>query len=430
MSKSKHQIIFVCKDCGEEYLRWQGKCANCGQWNTLFEFKAPLKKLNLEISDAKIVELDKIEISNFKRIPTSITEFDRVLGGGIVPGSVILVGGDPGIGKSTLMLQLASGVENILYVSGEESLEQLKMRFDRLGLKNKNLKILAEINIDQVILAAQKEKPALIVIDSIQTVYSADFPSTPGSLVQVRECALKIQQFAKSNQTAVVLVGHVTKEGTVAGPRTLEHLVDVVLYLEGERFHQQRILRGAKNRFGTTDEIGIFEMTEKGLIEVSNPSKIFLAERQKNVPGNVVTATVEGSRVILVEVQGLTSRAVFGYPQRRTSGFDLNRLQLMAAILERQASLNLANQDIFVNVVGGIKIYEPAVDLAVALAIFSSYKAVALDWRLCVFGELGLSGEIRKVSFEAKRKTEAKRLGFARFLEAKTIQEAIRRYGV
>ena len=427
---AKDQIIFVCGNCGEEYLKWQGRCDNCGEWNTLKEMSRPKAVSRRGEAPAEIVELAGVQTKNFQRISTKITEFDRVLGGGIVPGTIMILGGDPGIGKSTLLLQLAGNLPNTLYISGEESLEQLKLRFDRLKLKSKSLKIFPEIDLEQIVGAIGKEKPPVAIIDSIQTVYSADFPSTPGSLVQVRECALRLQQLAKSSSSAIILVGHVTKEGNVAGPRTLEHLVDIVLYLEGERFHDQRILRGVKNRFGATSEIGIFKMTEYGLSEVINPSEVFLAERLKNVPGNVVTATIEGSRPLLAEVQALLVPTVFGYPQRRTSGFDLNRLQLLLAILQKRAGLNLASQDVFINIVGGIKIFEPAVDLAVALAVAGALKGKSLDWRLCAFGEIGLSGEIRRVSMESKRKDEAKRLGFEKFIQAKTIEESIRRYCV
>src|SRR3990167_5458086 len=387
---AKDQIIFVCGNCGEEYLKWQGRCDNCGEWNTLKEMSRHKAVSRRGEAPAEIVELAGVQTKNFQRISTKITEFDRVLGGGIVPGTIMILGGDPGIGKSTLLLQLAGNLPNTLYISGEESLEQLKLRFDRLKLKSKSLKIFPEIDLEQIVGAIGKEKPPVAIIDSIQTVYSADFPSTPGSLVQVRECALRLQQLAKSSSSAIILVGHVTKEGNVAGPRTLEHLVDIVLYLEGERFHDQRILRGVKNRFGATSEIGIFKMTEYGLSEVINPSEVFLAERLKNVPGNVVTATIEGSRPLLVEVQALLVPTVFGYPQRRTSGFDLNRLQLLLAILQKRAGLNLASQDVFINIVGGIKIFEPAVDLAVALAVAGALKGKSLDWRLCAFGGIGL----------------------------------------
>lgn len=429
------EIIFVCSNCGGEFLKWQGKCSNCGQWNTLKEFRPRKEKqLYSNLQPSAVVELEKIKSAKFSRISTKIGEFDRVLGAGIVPGSIMILGGDPGIGKSTLLLQLASNLDNVLYVSGEESADQIKLRYDRLEQKSKrksgSLKILTEINLNQIIQTIQNEKPEVAIIDSIQTVYLDNYPSTAGSIIQVRECAMRLQQLAKLSQTAIILVGHVTKDGTVAGPRTLEHLVDVVLYLEGERFHGHRILRGVKNRFGATDEIGIFEMTNKGMTEVSNPSKLFLAERSKDAYGTVVTATVEGSRSVLVEVQALTTNTVFGYPQRRSSGFDLNRLQLLIAVLQKRADVNLSNQDVFLNITGGIKIDEPAVDLAVALAVAGAYKGKIIDPKLCIFGEVGLSGEIRKVVFESKRKAEAERLGFAKFAGEKKLIDAVRRYCV
>lgn len=426
-----NQTIFVCSNCGEEYLRWQGKCDNCGEWNTLKEFKVQNAKYKIGSEDSKTskpIELAKVTTYNFKRILSKIGEFDRVLGGGIVPGSIILIGGDPGIGKSTLLLQISSQINNSLYVAGEESPEQIKIRYDRLGLKSKDTKILAETDVSRIIEIAINEKPSFVIVDSIQTVYSSDFPSTPGSLVQVRESSLKFQQFSKQSGIPVILIGHVTKEGAVAGPRILEHLVDVVLYLEGEEYHSNRILRAAKNRYGATDEIGIFEMSDKGLKEVTNPSKLFLEERMKNIPGNIVTATVEGTRSFLVEVEALTATTIFGYPQRRASGFDLNRLQLLIAVLQKRANLNLSNQDVFINVVGGVKIKEPAVDLAVALAVAGSLKNKAINSKTCVFGELGLSGEIRKVNHESKRTNEAKRLGFDEFIKGKNIAEIVRKY--
>lgn len=434
---SSEQIIFCCSNCGQEYLKWQGRCDGCGDWNTLREmrsFKESARSNFLVTSQAEVTELSKINIKNFARIPTGMGEFDRVLGGGIVPGSIFILGGDPGIGKSTLLLQISAVLKNVLYISGEESLEQIKLRFERLGLKTNppagGLKLYTETNIEIISKKVQAEKPDLVIIDSIQTVYLENLPTAAGSIAQVKECAMKLQQLAKSTSTAVILVGHVTKDGAVAGPRTLEHLVDAVLYLEGERFHQHRILRGVKNRFGTTDEIGIFEMTEKGLVEVKNPSKLFLAERLSDTPGTVVTATIEGSRSLLVEVQALTTTTVFGYPQRRTSGFDLNRLQLLIAVMQKKAGINLANQDVFINIVGGVKIIEPAVDLAVVLAIASAARGKVIDPKLCAFGELGLSGEIRRVLREDKRKAEAERLGFNKFIKEKTILEVIRRYCV
>ncbi len=434
---AKSELMFVCNNCGEEYIKWQGKCDSCSQWGTLKEFKIAKDSTGRKTQNqptSEVVTLENVTLTDFKRSSTKIAEFDRVLGGyikdsavgGIVPGSVILLGGDPGIGKSTLLLQVASNLDNILYVSGEESVEQIKMRFDRLGLKSPKLKLLAETDLNAILKVLTTEKPDLVIIDSIQTIFSTDFPSTPGSIVQVRECAMRLQTFAKSSHTSVILVGHVTKEGSVAGPRILEHLVDVVLYLEGEDFSNTRILRGVKNRFGATDEIGIFEMGEKGLIEINNPSKLFLEERLKNVAGSVVTATVEGTRSFLVEVQALTTPANFGFPQRRAAGFDLNRLQLIIAVLQKRAGLNLANQDVFINIAGGVKIKETAADLAVALAIASSLENKAINSKTCLFGELGLSGEIRAVSFKKKRLAEAERMGFDEMIKAKDLEAAIK----
>lgn len=430
MANSK-DLIFVCANCGEEYLRWQGKCDNCNEWNTLKEYKSKNEKLkgrsqSQNIKQAEIIELAKVKITQFQRLSTKISEFDRVLGGGIVPGSIVLVGGDPGIGKSTLLLQVANNIDDVLYVSGEESIEQIKMRFDRLELKSGSLKILAETDLDIILEKILEFKPRMVIVDSIQTMYSGSFPSTPGSIVQVRECAMRLQNFAKVSGTSVILVGHVTKDGMVAGPRILEHLVDVVLYLEGENFQNTRILRGQKNRFGATDEIGIFEMTEQGLIGINNPSKLFLGERLKNVSGSVVTAMIEGTRALLIEVQALTTTTTFGFPQRRATGFDLNRLQLIIAVLQKRAGINLANQDVFVNIAGGLKIKETAGDLAVVLAIVSAYKNFPLDGKLCAFGEVGLSGEIRHVHFEKKRVNEAERLNFTKFIKNKNLINAIK----
>lgn len=435
--KNNDRIIFVCSDCGEEYAKWSGKCLNCGAWNTLKEFKTQNSKVKTKDRNykaAEIISLDKVECKDFKRISTGIGEFDRTLGGGIVPGSVILLGGDPGIGKSTLVLQLASnltnvhlrGVHGVLYISGEESPQQIKIRADRLGIKATNLQLLAETDVDEITKQLATNNYQLVIIDSIQTMYDSNYPSTPGSIVQVRECALKLQQLAKSEHISIILVGHVTKEGNMAGPRTLEHLVDVVLYLEGERYHNTRILRGVKNRFGAVDEIGVFEMTQNGLEELTNPSKLFLAERSENVPGSVVTSTMEGTRPFLVEIQALTSTTNFGYPKRTASGFDLNRLNLLVAVLQKRAGLKLGNQDIYVNVVGGFRVKDPGVDLAVCAAIASAYLNKSIDSKTCLFGEVGLSGEIRSVNFAKKREEEAKRLGFTKIPKARYINEIIK----
>jgi len=427
------KIVFVCSNCGEEYAKWQGKCENCNSWNTLKEFSIAQDKgrKTAVARSVEVVNLGEVEIKKFQRISTGMQEFDRVLGGfsqkdgGIVPGSVILLGGDPGIGKSTLLLQVANNLKNVLYISGEESSEQIKIRFDRLKLESKDLKLFTETDLNLIIKKIEEIKPETVIIDSIQTIYSSDFPSTPGSLVQVRECAMRLQNLAKTTRTSVILVGHVTKEGSVAGPKILEHLVDVVLYLEGEDFQNTRILRGAKNRFGAIDEIGIFEMVENGLAGVSNPSKMFLQERSNHVSGSIVTATIEGTRAFLIEVQALTTSTNFGFPQRRATGYDLNRLQLIIAVLQKRANLNLSNQDVFVNIAGGMRIKDTGVDLAVALAIASSVKNIPCNEKICAFGEIGLSGEIRQVSFDKKRASEAERLGFEKIVKAKTIDKAL-----
>lgn len=428
---AKEKIIFICSECGNESLRWQGQCLACGAWNTLKEFKEK-KNDNKRVGNlqkTELMNLNNVKMRDFARYSTQINEVDRVLGGGIVPGSLILLGGDPGIGKSTLLLQVCAKLgqndQNVIYVSGEESPEQVKLRFDRLGLKTSNLHIFAETDVDNIIEKINNEKPKIVIIDSIQTMFDSAWPSTPGSIVQVRECALRFQQLAKNKNIPVILVGHVTKSGEVAGPRILEHLVDVVLYLEGERYHDNRILRTVKNRFGATDEIGIFKMNEKGLEEIKNPSEIFLAERLKGIPGSVVTATMEGTRPFLVEIQALVTKTNFGYPRRTASGFDLNRLQLLVAVLQKRSGINLFDQDIYINVVGGFKLKEPAVDLAICLAIASASKNKNINSKLAVFGEVGLSGEIRSVSYDKKRENEAKRLGYTKLIKTNTLYSAI-----
>ena len=363
--------------------------------------------------------------TDFKRAETGLFEFDRVFGGGIVPGSIILIGGDPGIGKSTLLLQVAEKIPGTVYLSAEESLEQIKLRADRIGLKGL-FSAVAASEIGQMLDTLEVEKTKLLIVDSIQTVYHPDFPSSPGSIVQVRECAMRLQQFAKSSRVPVILVGHVTKEGTVAGPRTLEHLVDLVAYLEGDPYRNFRILRCVKNRFGATDEIGVFAMTEKGLVEIKNPSSLFLSERRE-AAGSVVTCTTTGTRPFLVEVQALTTKTAFGYPKRSANGFDLNRLNLIAAVLDERAGINLADQDIYINVVGGVKLKEPAADLAVAMAIASARSNRPLEPSVCIFGEIGLSGEIRKVSHASAREQEVKRLGYTLAPAASTVGELIKR---
>jgi len=428
----KSETIFVCESCGNESISWAGRCPVCGNWNTYREVRQVAEDTRRVIATEPSIplKLSDLKIGSLVRQST-IGEFDRVLGGGLVPGSVILLGGDPGIGKSTLVFQIASSYTGktkaaVLYVSGEESPAQIKMRADRMGLSADGLLLLSETNVDSVIEVIDRETPGLLIIDSIQTMYDSAYPSTPGSIVQVRETALKLQRFAKAKHVTTLLVGHVTKEGGVAGPRTLEHLVDVVLYLEGDRYHGTRILRSEKNRFGATDEIGVFAMGEKGLDEVANPSQTFLAERREKIPGSAVTCTIEGTRPFLIEVQALVTPTLFGYPKRSASGFDLNRLQLIVAVLTKRADLKLLTKDIFVNVVGGVRLTEPAADLAVALAIASAERNVALDPKLVAIGEMGLTGEIRQVTHLKKRLTEAKRLGYIRTVTADSIEAAMR----
>ena len=423
--KKDNQTIYVCADCGEEYSKWQGKCNSCGSWNTLKELKISHTKTKIGAA-VEVINLSKIEKTRSDRISTKIGEMDRVLGGGLVAGSVVLLGGEPGIGKSTLLLELASNLEHTFYVSGEESPQQIKMRSDRLKVEVQNIELISETNVDAIINALSKNKPNLVIIDSVQTMYTDEYPSTAGSIVQVRECALRLQKYAKQNFVPIILVGHVTKDGTVAGPKTLEHMVDVVLYLEGEKFHDLRVLRTTKNRYGATDEVGLFEIKTEGMCEVKNPSKIFLADYDKKNPGTVIFAAIEGTRPLLLEIQALTTPTVFGYPKRTASGFDLNRLQLIIAVLINRGGLNLSSQDVYLNVSGGIYVKEPAADLAVALAIVSAYRNKIIAKNMVVFGELTLNGDIRAVPQENKRLAEAKRLGFIAEIKSKTIAGAVK----
>ena len=435
----KTTVVFICSNCQHKSPRWQGKCPNCGQWNTLEQSKISNIKLQTGKA-AKPVDLSLVDISQRAKILSGIGEFDDVLSGGIVPGSLVLLGGDPGIGKSTLALQISMHLaEKVLYVSGEESVHQIKLRAGRVS-KNQELSVLAETDLDTVLNAVESFGPQLVIIDSIQTMYSQEASGVAGGVAQVTGAVQKIMRLAKQNHIAFILIGHVTKEGYLAGPKTLEHMVDTVLYLEGERFASFRILRCVKNRFGTTNEVGVFEMLPGGLAEVKNPSVLFLGEEQLKASGNIITCVTEGSRALLLEIQALTSATNFGYPKRTTAGFDVNRLQLLAAILSKRAGLNLSNQDMYINVVGGIKIEEPAADLAVALAVVGSLKDVVVSDTV-VIGELGLSGEVRFVPNLEKRIKEAEKLGFKRILcprgrsqiknskikilPVKTLQEAI-----
>ncbi|RJO60079.1 DNA repair protein RadA [candidate division WS5 bacterium] len=422
MVKIKTQ--FICSSCGAVSERWQGKCRECGEWNTLTETQLNSSKKSGFIGISQKPELlTDAANENLKRMPAGIGEFDRVVGGGIVPGSLVLLGGDPGIGKSTLVIQVASKIsdkQRVLYVSGEESVKQVSLRANRLGINSGNLFILSETNVDAIIGQISSEKPAFVIIDSIQTMYSEDVMGASGSISQVSLCSQKLMETAKKEHVAILLIGHVTKGGNLAGPRLLEHLVDVVLYLEGDRYGGFRILRGIKNRFGSTNETGIFEMTADGMTEVVNPSKILLSERLESASGTAIFATMEGTRPLLVEIQALTSITSFGYPKRTVSGMDLNRLNLLLAVLTKRAGLNLSNQDVFVNVVGGMTIREPALDLGVALAIVSAYKNRAIKKDMAVFGEIGLAGEIRNVDNVEERIKEIEKLGFKSVLIPKS----------
>ncbi|WP_312202849.1 DNA repair protein RadA [Anaerospora hongkongensis] len=419
---SKAKIKFCCTECGAESLKWLGRCPGCGAWNTMAEEMTAAKADNRIrfVQGSKPKPITQVDTTAVGRRITGVCEFDRVLGGGIVPGALMLIGGDPGIGKSTLLLQVAAGVSErygpVLYVSGEESAVQTRMRAERLGSLSNHLFIMTETNLDEIAVAANAMKPALVIIDSIQTMFNAEIPSAPGSVGQVREATGKLLRFAKETDVPVAIIGHVTKEGNIAGPRLLEHMVDVVLYFEGERNYAFRVLRAMKNRFGSTNDSGIFSMEEDGLKEVVNPSVLLLAERTHDMPGSVVLACLEGVRPLLIELQALVSTTVFGMPRRMAAGFDYNRLILLMAVLEKRVGLSLANQDAYVNAVGGIKIDEPAADLAVALAIASSFRNAAVNSQTVVMGEVGLTGEVRMVSRVDIRISEAATLGFKRFV--------------
>ncbi|EGO62876.1 DNA repair protein RadA [Acetonema longum] len=417
---AKPKIVFVCQECGHDSPKWLGRCPNCGGWNTMVE-EMPVVAKNergFSLSVNKPCPVVDIATASLPRRNTGVKEFDRVLGGGVVPGSLVLVGGDPGIGKSTLMLQVATGISRLygngLYVSGEESAAQVRMRAERLGELARSLYIMTETNIDAILAEAGQSKPAFLVIDSIQTMFCPDIPSAPGSVGQVRESTAKLLRYAKETNVPVAIIGHVTKEGNIAGPRLLEHMVDVVLYFEGERNYSFRVLRAIKNRFGSTTESGIFAMEEQGLMEIKNPSQLLLSERPDQTPGSVVLAYLEGVRPLLIEMQALVSTTCFGMPRRTTVGFDYNRLAMLMAVLEKRVGLSLANQDAYVNAVGGIRVTEPAADLAVALAVASSFRNQALNSRTVVVGEVGLTGEVRMVSRMDARIAEAATLGFVR----------------
>lgn len=421
MAKGKTNVFF-CQCCGYESSKWMGQCPGCKEWNSFVEEVVDKKnvssggKQKSTLTEAKIMPLSAIEMTQEERISTQIKELDRVLGGGIVRGSLILVGGDPGIGKSTLLLQvcknLASQKRRVLYISGEESLQQIKIRAERIGEFEDSLRLLCETNLDIIQSIIDREKPEIVVIDSIQTMYNEEVGSAPGSVSQVRESTNTLMQIAKGMNISIFIVGHVTKEGVVAGPRVLEHMVDTVLYFEGDRHAAYRILRGVKNRFGSTNEIGVFEMRKSGLREVENPSEFMLSGRPEDASGSVVACSMEGTRPILVEVQALVCRSNFGIPRRTATGTDFNRVNLLMAVLEKRLGLKLADCDAYVNIAGGIKMNEPALDLGIVLAIISSYKEKPIDERTICFGEVGLSGEIRAVSMAEQRVQEARKLGF------------------
>jgi DNA repair protein RadA/Sms len=424
MAKSaKSRVVFVCKECGKESLRWMGQCPACSAWNSFAEQSIKPLSANQKAAAAPLsipLELSKIEVTREERWGIDIAELSRVLGGGLVPGSLVLVGGEPGIGKSTLLLQMASQLAaargTVAYVSGEETLHQIRLRAKRMGISGERLYLLSETNLDDIISHLDRMKPCLAIVDSIQSVFLPELDTSSGSVTQVRECTLRLMRWAKQTQTPVFITGHVTKDGAIAGPRVLEHIVDSVLYFEGEPFSSYRLLRAVKNRFGSTNEVGIFEMKDKGLVEVDNPSQLFLSQRQGDSIGSVVTATLEGSRPLLVVVQALTSLTTFGLPRRTANGVDFGRLLLITAVLSRRLGLRLGNQDIIVNVTGGIQIDEPAADLAIALAIASSFKDQPVDPEMAAVGEVGLSGEIRAVSQLERRLAEVARLGFKKCL--------------
>jgi len=420
MAKAK-ATVFFCKECGYETSKWLGQCPGCKEWNTFVEEPVTKKSKNTSAvvtSAAEIKNINEISVDEEDRMTTGMQELDRVLGGGIVKGSLMLVGGDPGIGKSTILLQVCRNISGagrrVLYVSGEESLKQIKMRADRIGQFDNNMLLFCETNLANIESAIREQKPEVVVVDSIQTIYNEEVSAAPGSVSQVRESTHILMQLAKGLPVSIFIVGHVTKEGVVAGPRVLEHMVDTVLYFEGDRHASYRILRGVKNRFGSTNEIGVFEMKSDGLTEVTNPSEYMLNGRPKEASGSVVSCTIEGTRPMMAEIQALVTKSNFGMARRTAAGMDYNRVNLLMAVIEKRLNLHLNDYDGYINLAGGVRINEPAVDLAVVMAIVSSYKNRAIDDKTIVFGEIGLSGEVRAVSMAAARVAEAKKLGFER----------------
>jgi len=433
----KIKTAYFCQNCGYESAKWLGRCPSCAQWNTFVEelIQKDIKKsssnewktYNGDVSTKKTQPLHEVKTKNTPRILTNDLELNRVLGGGIVPGSIVLIAGEPGIGKSTLFLQMGLQIEDIvtLYISGEESEQQIKMRADRIGLQNENFYLLTETSTQEIFQEIKKLKPKLIIVDSIQTLESPFIDSSPGSVSQIRECAGEFQQFAKETNTPVFLIGHITKEGSIAGPKLLEHMVDTVLQFEGDRHYAYRILRTTKNRFGSTAELGIYQMNENGMKAVLNPSEILITQKEDQLSGIAIAATVEGMRPLLIEVQALVTQSVYGTPQRTVSGFDLRRLQLLLAVLEKRGGFHFGAKDVFLNIAGGLKVEDPSIDLAVLVALLSSYEDVAMPHDVCFAGEVGLSGEIRAVNRIEQRIAEAEKLGFKKIIVSKYNQKAM-----
>ena len=437
MAKTKIKTAYFCQNCGAEYPKWQGQCSACKEWNTIVEEVVQKEAVNTwkkQESKHKVKALKVADISLEKeaRIPTNNQEFDRVLGGGIVPGAIVLLGGEPGIGKSTLMLQLALSLRNCktLYVSGEESEKQIKMRAERLGEEASDCYILTETATQNIFTHIQNLSPDLVVIDSIQTLHSQSIDASPGSISQIRETAAELLRFAKETSTPVILIGHITKDGNIAGPKILEHMVDVVLQFEGDRNHIYRILRAQKNRFGSTAELGIYEMVRSGLREVHNPSEVLISQKEEALSGTAVAATVEGMRPMLIEVQALVSSAVYGTPQRSATGFDLRRLSMLLAVLEKRCGFRLGAKDVFLNITGGIKVDDPSIDLCVVVAILSSNEDVAVSDKICFAGEVGLSGEIRPATRIEQRILEAEKLGYDQIFISRYNKVELGKFGI
>ena len=452
---AKAKSVFVCNECGYESPKWLGKCPACNSWNTFFEQKIVETKSSAtgrgikEKSTPQV--LDEVVGKNESRIDTGIAELNRVLGGGLVSGSLVLLGGEPGIGKSTLILELCdkiTGNGKVLYISGEESAEQVKIRADRLGIKNNNIMFLGETDIDVIEETILAMNPKLVIIDSIQTMYSEEITSAAGTVSQVREITARIMRISKGHRITTIIIGHVTKDGNIAGPRVLEHMVDTVLYLEGERYFSYRVLRSVKNRFGSTNEIGMFEMRNEGMVQIKNPSQILISDRADNPPGSIIVASMEGTRPLLIELQALTTPSVYGLPRRTANGIDYNRLTMLIAVLEKKASMPLGSQDVYLNVVSGIRLIEPAVDLGTVLAIASSFRNISIPNDVVAIGEVGLTGEIRSVNMIEKRIKEIEKMGFKKciipennkkllkedykidIISVRTINEALQKIGL